>query len=296
MGGRVCKAWCVFWVLALAAVSAVAVTEEHTAIEQLQKMDAPQFARMVRSAEGGDVPAQALLGVAYLNGLHVPRDDKSALQWFSKAAKKGNSVAQNNLALFNFYGREVPQSYPEALKWFREASAGGHAMAQYNLALMYHHGYGTAVNLGEAAKWYEIAARQGLPDAQNAIAYMYEHGDGVVRDTEQAVKWYMKASDQNYAPAQFNLGMMYMQQNEAHGQALAMFQKAATRGHKGAIRQLVALYLHGHCMPVNYRAALHWLLRSKDSDDWYKEVTAKCMQHLTPEDVAEEEKAVESGV
>ncbi len=45
----------------------------------------------------GDATAQNNLGVMYNNGRGVPRDDKTAVKWWTLAAEQGDASAQHNL-------------------------------------------------------------------------------------------------------------------------------------------------------------------------------------------------------
>ncbi|MDR1826866.1 MAG: sel1 repeat family protein, partial [Methylobacteriaceae bacterium] len=49
------------------------------------------------AAEQGDADAQNNLGVLYLNGLGVARNDADAVMWFGMAAEQGLPEAKRNL-------------------------------------------------------------------------------------------------------------------------------------------------------------------------------------------------------
>src|SRR5215204_357961 len=61
--------------------------EQSNSIKQLRK-----------SAEDGDVRAQAKLGLLYFDGKEVNRNPSEAAKWLLKAAQQGNSGAQCLLA------------------------------------------------------------------------------------------------------------------------------------------------------------------------------------------------------
>lgn len=52
---------------------------------------------MMKAAEQGNAVAQNNLGVVYLTGKNVARDDAEAVKWFTKSAQQGNVSAQFNL-------------------------------------------------------------------------------------------------------------------------------------------------------------------------------------------------------
>jgi uncharacterized protein len=261
-------------------------SEDQTAVEQLNSMTPLQLQALIKHAQEGKASAQALLGVAYMVGVRVPKDDTLAMHWFLKAARKKEPIALNNLGLLYFHGRGTKPDYVEAAKFFRAASAEGNSSAQFNLALMYHHGFGVPADSVEAAKWYEIAARLGNAQAQNSLAYFYEMGLGVNKDTAQAESWYIKAAEQGYVHAEFNLGGFYMTPQN-HAAALKWFLAAANHGHAKAFHPVVDIYLHGHCMPVNYREAYRWARKMSADDEWTQSRLAECRKHLSAADLQE---------
>lgn len=259
---------------------------EKTAVDQLNGMSAGQLNMLIDAAKKGSPSAQTLLGIAYLRGIRVDRNERLAFEMFSKAAKRKQPVAMNNLGLMYFFGVGTGKDYYKAFRYFRGASGEGSAEAQFNLALMYHHGYGVPVDMDEAAKWYEISARQGLPKAQNVIASLYETGTGVVKDREQALKWYTKAAENGYAMAQFNLGTICMESHDFVA-AKHWFLLAAQQGHPEATKNLIALYLQGDEANLNYREAYRWLVAAHSQDAWATEEMQLCRQHLSSADLNE---------
>ena len=67
----------------------------------------------------------------------VPQNDKTAAQWYRRAAEQGNAEAQFNLGLMYFNGRGVAQDYKVAAQWYRRAAEQGHAEGQTALGAMY---------------------------------------------------------------------------------------------------------------------------------------------------------------
>lgn len=261
---------------------------EKTAVDQLDGMSAGQLKTLIDSAKNGSPTAQTLLGIAYLKGIRVDRNERLAFEMFSRAAKRKQPVAANNLGLMYFFGVGTEKDYSQALRYFRGASEEGSAEAQFNLALMYHHGYGVPVDVDEAAKWYEISARQGLPKAQNVIASLYQTGTGVVKDREQALKWYTKAAESGYAMAQFNLGTICVESRD-YVAAKHWFLLAAQQGHPEATKNLIALYLQGDEAMLNYRDAYRWLVAMHSQEAWATEEMRLCRQHLSSADLNESE-------
>jgi TPR repeat protein len=59
-------------------------------------------------AYAGNVNAQVQLGVIYLTGDGVAKDDVEAVKWLRKAADQDNPLAERYLAEMYFKGRGVP--------------------------------------------------------------------------------------------------------------------------------------------------------------------------------------------
>lgn len=115
-------------------------------------------------AEQGNSAAQHNMGIAYLNGYGVPKDEAEAERWFGLAAEQGYAPSQNTLG-----NRLRPQNPSETLDDVARARAV------------------------EAASWYRKAAEQGFTRAQLSLGLMYEAGWGVPKDYVQALKWYSLA-------------------------------------------------------------------------------------------------------
>jgi len=159
-------------------------------------------------AYAGDANAQVQLGVIYLTGDGVTKDDAEAVKWLRKAADQDNALGERYLAEMYYKGRGVPSDNEEAAKYLRMAAEHEDAQSQYNLAVLYTKGQGVPRNLNEAVNLMRKAASQSLPAGQLGLGVAYENGDGVPFNPVEAAKWYQKAVDQNYVPAMNNLALL----------------------------------------------------------------------------------------
>ena len=98
---------------------------------------APDFEETLALAESGNVYAQFNLGLMYDEGIGVPENDKTAVKWYTKAAKQGEPSAQYNLGVMYNNGTGVPENDKTAIKWYTKAAEQGNADAQFNLGIMY---------------------------------------------------------------------------------------------------------------------------------------------------------------
>jgi Sel1 repeat/U-box domain len=106
--------------------------------------------------------------------------------------------AQFKLGLTYMNGEGVTKNDKIAVQWYRFAADGGHAAAQCNLGSMYHKGNGVTKNYGTAVEWYRCSAEQGSATAQYNLGVLYEHGCGVEKSRETARKWYQHSADQGH--------------------------------------------------------------------------------------------------
>ncbi len=181
-------------------------------------------------AYAGNVAAQVQLGVIYLTGDGVPKDDAEAVKWLRKAADQDNQVAERYLAEMYFKGRGVPADPAEAAKWLRSAAEQGDAQSEYNLAVLYTEGQGVPRNVKFAAEWMRKAAEQNLAAGQQGLGVLYENGDGVPLNPSEAAAWYKKAVNQNYVPAMNSLASLMVTTRESSlrntQQAIALATRA----------------------------------------------------------------------
>jgi len=157
-------------------------------------------------AERGNADAQFQIGSLYTNGgPGITKDDKQAVDWFSKAAEQGHMEAQTKLGFMYATGKGVAQNYHTAVYWCYKAAEQGDVISQYNLGLMYAEGQGVAKDNSLAVSWYSKAAAQGHARAQYNLGSMYANGIGVVKDNKQAADLYRKAATQGLAEAATSL-------------------------------------------------------------------------------------------
>ncbi|HVA94099.1 MAG TPA: tetratricopeptide repeat protein [Candidatus Dormibacteraeota bacterium] len=159
-------------------------------------------------AYAGDVQAQVQLGLIYLTGDGVAKDDAEAMKWLRKAADQDDPAAERYLAEMYFKGRGAPVDDAEAAKWLHMAADQGDAQSQHNLAVLYVQGLGVPRNLKEAANWMRKSADQNLTAGLLGMGVLYENGDGVPEDHIEAAKWYQKAIDQGDVSAMNNLALL----------------------------------------------------------------------------------------
>jgi TPR repeat protein len=161
-----------------------------------------------KASDSGYLEAMNNLGIMYLNGRGVGRDDTEALRLFRKAADGGSADAMTNLGLMYYHGRGVAPNPEEAVRLLRKAADAGSAEGMYWLGLMYEIGAGVGKDDAEAFKWYRTAADGGVASAMNKLGVMYSSGTGVGKDMTEAVRWYRAAAAAGNAEAKASLSRL----------------------------------------------------------------------------------------
>ena len=191
--------------------SDLTTTQLQNATSAMNRSDYPAALALFRLlAERGNVEGQAMLGLLYLTGKGVAKDDREAAIWTRKAAEQGYLGAQITLGTLYENGRGVPQDFFEAINWFKKAARMGSAEAQRNLGYVYAAG-GPDFPKDEVAavKWFRAAADQGDPEGQRDLGVQYWMGHGVPQDLREAAKWFRLAAGRGDADAQSYLSTLY---------------------------------------------------------------------------------------
>jgi TPR repeat protein len=257
----------------------------------------PNFAEAAiwfrRAAEAGDPVAARALGLMCLNGAGTPRDPQeaahwlriatdagdgrarlelaslilrgladsdaegkaSAREWLERAAESQNFVAALNLGLCLLDGIGVEKDERQAAQWLRRA-AGGVALGQYWYGRALDEGRGVTANAEAGRAWIARAAAVGIPEAEAALAEMMVNGRGGAADRTTAMALFEKAAGKGHVGAMFALGALT---DQASNRALSQrwLRAAAERGH-GKAQQMLGRYLAqglaGVCDPEEARA------------------------------------------
>ncbi|WP_085359963.1 tetratricopeptide repeat protein [Neisseria dumasiana] len=80
--------------------------------------EAKAFDYYLKAAEMGEETAQTLIGLWYLNGKHVMKDEKKALEWFERSANNGEIKAAKKLV--EIYGngtKDIPKNEAKKQYW-----------------------------------------------------------------------------------------------------------------------------------------------------------------------------------
>lgn len=247
------------------------------------------------AAAAGESVAQYHLGMAYLNGVGVPRDSKQALIWISKAAELGEVHAEYTLGLFYSEGYGVPKDMALARRWLRLAAgwnlpeakealakldqyspAPVSAQAQFETGMSYLHGReGHEKNPALARDWLQRAATQNDPNAQYELALLYKDGLGGERDLTQARLLLQQAKGGGLLKAGVVLGDIlraqgtgspYSMDKAKNGVKQLPQYAAAKNGDTQAQYELGQQLLRGDGVERNTAEAMIWLRKAAESE------------------------------
>ena len=165
--------------------------------------DPPATAAQVQArAEAGDAEQQYRLGMRYLKGDGVEKDEAEAARWFEIAANGGHAISQYLVGVAYYAAKGRARDYGLALEWFEKAARQGHARAQYLLGDAHANGRGVPADPAWAARWYGKAAEQGHAEAQFYAGALNGAGLGVPQDTARSYLWLSLAAGQNHELAE----------------------------------------------------------------------------------------------
>lgn len=147
-----------------------------------------------QSAQSGIAPAQYVYGSALWDGKYgLSQNLKDGFDWIHKAAESNVSDAQLLLGTFYRDGKSVPVNGAMALLWLKRAAEGKNAKAYLPLAEIYYAGVIVKQSTQESMEWAAKGAALGIPGCQRMLGTLYSDKRSADRNTDEAVKWYSKA-------------------------------------------------------------------------------------------------------
>jgi len=138
-----------------------------------------------------------------------PSQDKEAqeaLRWLEKAGAQGLLPASAVLGMMYYNGIGATADLSQFHAWTQKAAEGGWHLAQARLAWAYTSGTGVGRNHQQAAAWWRKAADQGNSEAQRNLGFLYRDGEGVPKDSTKAFDLFLKAATSGDATAQAAVG------------------------------------------------------------------------------------------
>ena len=216
--------------------------------------------------QGGAVRAY-FLGLMYLHGDGVPKDDARALNLLRTAADDNYAAAQYLLGKRYFYGRGIPRNNALAMSYLLAAAADDDYRAVVFLRTVQKGSGGERKDQERVVAAVKRKARAKDHDAQYTLAFMHLIGDGVPKDAAQELTWYQAAAAKN-ARAAFMLSLMYyygdgVAQNPV--ESVRLMRTAAEMGDLRSQYYLGTFHYHGVGCLEDKPFAAAWFKKSADS-------------------------------
>ena len=114
----------------------------------------------------------------------------------------------------------------------------------------------------KALRHFQIAAENGNPQGMYEVALLYDRGDGTKENRREAVKWILKSAEKNYVPAIYTQAVWTERgyfSDKTVKDAIPLYEKAASAGHRDAMRSLILIYGE-----TDKEKALHWYRKVKN--------------------------------
>jgi TPR repeat protein len=142
----------------------------------------------------GDSWGTYLLALTYENGHGTAKDLVQAFKCFKMSAEKGELKAAHKLGLAYLWAVGVEEDVPAAATWLKTAASAGHADSQAYLGMLFSYGHGVEENAEIALYWLELSAKQESAIGLRELARLYEAGEGVDADIAEATRLMAKAA------------------------------------------------------------------------------------------------------
>ncbi|WP_201340290.1 tetratricopeptide repeat protein [Isorropodon fossajaponicum symbiont] len=139
-------------------------------INSLQGRNEDAFSWMLRAAQENHTTVQNNIGLSYLHGLGVKKDNAKAFIWFKRSAEQGLPYAQSKLAMLYYQGRGVKKNIQKAYDWWLIAAKQEDEYAQFNLASLLLE----KNKVKQAYYWFNQAAKNNHPGTQEALKKLGE--------------------------------------------------------------------------------------------------------------------------
>lgn len=189
--------------------------------------------------------AYYLLGNYYRFGWgEIQKDIQKALFYWGKSAEYNNADAIYNLGVSFLNGDGVIKNESLAFKYFQRGIKLNDIRSYMGLALCYRRGINVEKDLNKAIELYKYASESGEPEAFACLGAIYLSNDGIPVNEMEAARWFHEGAQRGNATSQHYLGIMYFNgigvpKNQAEG--IKLIKLAAEKGNMDSIMALKKL-------------------------------------------------------
>ncbi|WP_296445776.1 tetratricopeptide repeat-containing serine protease family protein [Rhodoferax sp. UBA5149] len=232
----------------IAAAAQAGMPEGKEAFAKAQYADARK--ELAEPASQGDAEAMALMGDMLMRGRGGPRDELKAREYILQAHENGSNRGTFVLGLLYLYGNLVNKNEAKGIELVKQAAEKGYAPAQSQFGAWIGNGvYGYEKNETVALTWFKEAATQKDASAMNWLGFFYENGKaGLAQDPLIALDWYKKSAELHNTMAMVSTGRLYALGRGVSpdgAEALRWFKKAAALGSYQGYAWIASVYEFG---------------------------------------------------
>lgn len=223
-------------------------------------------------SDGSIVKAMAyfLLGMLYLGGEDFEKDEKKAVDCFTRARELHDPDGGAICALAQCYenGIGVDEDAEKAMELYKEAANRGNAEAQRHLALecFAYFEDGPKQDVPRGRLLLMQAAESGDSDAQFFLGSALVCGEHFVRDVPAGLSWLEKAAESGSGHAMNALGLLYRDGTDGleadPEKGVYWFRRGAEAGNGDAMENLGLACLAGDGISRDVNEARRWLERA----------------------------------
>jgi len=162
--------------------SAKEIIENHTLFKDYNKL----FGEILPCADAGDHLAENYIGLMYVQGLGVTKDESTGFLYIKKSAEGNNPAGQNNLGDLYRQGQGCNIDMYKAVEWYQKAADNKNSRAAYSLGYMYLKGFGVSQDYAKAIYNFK---KSNYDMAKHWLGVCYYLGYGVPQNTTKALEY-----------------------------------------------------------------------------------------------------------
>jgi TPR repeat protein len=229
---------------------------------------------LMERAAGGDALAMSALESLFAEGRGKSGERERAVRWLKKSFQENRdeNAGRFELGLRYLEGRGVERNDALAARWLERAAGCGHDAARFMTGHFYREGRGVEQNAAEAVRCYRQSC-EGIV-CEHDEESVGEYLDGLRRmagaEAWGAIRaWLREEAERGGADACFVLGVLYLGGlgvGKNHERAAFWVKKAALAGDADAQYLFGNFAERGICMAGNPKAALRWREKAAETN------------------------------
>ncbi|MGZ3732334.1 MAG: tetratricopeptide repeat protein, partial [Parachlamydiaceae bacterium] len=179
---------------------------EHLIAKESAKEKLQAVGYFASAAKRGDGKAMMWLAYCYRDGIGIPRNQSSYLEWLNKAEAEDVTEAFYEKGLL--YQRDSQNS--KAFRYFLTAAKKGCLVAKKQLYKCYLGGLGTQINYAEGLRWLkEVFEEEPTPMTEHLLGCIYADPAKGHYNLKEAIHWFTLAIKHGLERSAGNLKELY---------------------------------------------------------------------------------------